>query len=151
MPQPIFDMVITGLASRAGAEAKLIQLKILGISEGVQIKTEDGKRFSILMASFAERAKADAALQAAASKGVRSAAIVQRLPAPEQATIEVRGGDAVMKPLTELATLHRASRQRCAMRQGVRREGLQRRSGRRYRQRQERRRGQVCRTRRRRH
>ena len=107
LPQPIFDIVITGLASRAAAEAKLAQLKIIGISEGVQIKAEDSKRFSILMASFAERAKADDALKAAAGKGVRSAVIAQRLPAPEQPTIEVRGGEAILKPLIELAALHK--------------------------------------------
>lgn len=107
MPQPVFDMVIAGLASRAVAEAKLVQLKSLGISEGLQIKAEDGKRFSVLMATFTERGAADEALKNAARKGVRSAVIVPRQTAPAQPAIEVRGGDAILKPLAELAALRK--------------------------------------------
>ncbi|CAG4884565.1 conserved protein of unknown function [Georgfuchsia toluolica] len=107
MPHPVFDMVIAGLASRAVAEAKLVQLKSLGISEALQVKTEDGKRFSVLMATFTERGAADEALKNVAQKGVRSAVIIQRQAALAQPAIEVRGGDAILKPLAELASLHR--------------------------------------------
>lgn len=104
MPRQVFDIVIAGLASRAAAETKLVELKKLGISDGVQIKAEDDKRFSVFMASFAERDAADDALKSVIQKGVRSAAVVQRQPAPEQSIIEVRGSDAALKPLTELVS-----------------------------------------------
>jgi hypothetical protein len=103
MPRPVFDIVIAGLVSRAAAETKLTELKKLGGGDGVQIKAEDDKRFSILMASFAERGAAEDALKSASKKGIRSAVIVHRQPALEQSTIEVHGSEVILKPLSELA------------------------------------------------
>lgn len=104
MPPPVFDMVMPGLASRAAAEIKLAQLKNLGISEGVQIKAENDNKFSVLMASFKERSAAEDALKNAATKGVRSAVIIER---PLPSTIEVRGVEAVLKPLEALVAVHK--------------------------------------------
>lgn len=108
MLQPAFDMIIAGLASRAAAETKLAQLKNLGISEGVQIKSVDDKHFLLLMASFKERSAAEDALKNVVKKGIRSAVIVERKAASAPSTIEIRGGDAILKPLAELASLNKS-------------------------------------------
>ncbi|MFY9328798.1 MAG: hypothetical protein WAO76_12415 [Georgfuchsia sp.] len=107
MPQKTFDLVITGIATRAAAEIKQAQLKNLGITEGVSIKTADDKQFEVLMASFKERSVADDALNDAAKKGVHSAVIVERMAVSAPATIEVRGDDTDQNLLTELASLHK--------------------------------------------
>lgn len=102
--QQVFDIVIPDLASRTAAELKLTELKKLGVGDGIQIRAEDNKHFSVYIATFAERNAAEEALKSAAKKGVRSAIIAQRQAAVQQSTIEVRGSDAILKPLAELAS-----------------------------------------------
>lgn len=106
-PQPVFEVVIAGLVSSTAADAKLAELNKLGAGAGAQIRLEDDKRFSVLLATFPERAAADEALKNAAKKGVRSAMIVPRQAAPTQSTIEVRGADISLKALDGLASSHK--------------------------------------------
>src|SRR5690606_5397258 len=91
------------LASRAAAETKLAELKRLGISDGVSIRAEDDKRFTVVIAKFAELGAADEAFKDATQKGVRSASLIQMQPEPRQAIIEVRGGEVDMELLSGLA------------------------------------------------
>lgn len=107
VPSPTFEMVVAGLASRGAAETKLAELKKFGIGDGVLVRPEDDKRFSVVVASYREKKAADDALKIAGGKGVRSAVIVQRQAAPERSMIEVRGNDASLKVLAELASAHK--------------------------------------------
>jgi hypothetical protein len=103
MPASVFDVAIIGLTNRADAEASLVELKKLGISEGAQIRAEDkDKRFSLVIASFAARGAAEKALNSAIQKGVLSAKLIERQPESEQSVIEVRGTDTTLLKLPEL-------------------------------------------------
>ena len=96
-----FDLAISGLASRVLAEAKLAELKRLGINDAVQIKVEEDKRFSLVIASFTERSAAEEALKTANKKGVVSAVVIEHKFAPEKSTIEIRGSESALKKLPE--------------------------------------------------
>ena len=101
IPPSSFDMAITGLASRPLAEAKLAELKKLGIKDGAQIKAEDDKHFSLVIASFTERPAGEEALKAINKKGVTAASLMERKPVPEKSMIEIRGSESALKKLSE--------------------------------------------------
>ena len=103
-----FDVAIVGLATRAAADTKLAELKKLGVADGVRIRADDDTRFSVLIASSADRKSADEALKEVAKKGVRSASVVERRPASEKSTIEVRGNESALQKLPELAAATKA-------------------------------------------
>lgn len=104
IPAPVFDIAITGLTSRTAAEAKIAELKKLGIGQPLQIQFGDDKHFSVSLGSFAEQHAADEALKNVTKLGIRSAVIVKRQPVPQQSIIEVRGNETTLKLLTDLAT-----------------------------------------------
>ena len=103
VPPPLFDIVITGLATRTAAETKVSELKKLGVANAVNIRADDDKHFSLLLDSFAERKAAEDALKSLGKKNVRSVTVIERKPGPEKSAIEVRGKEAVLKKLSELA------------------------------------------------
>ena len=101
----VFDLVIAGLVSHPLAETRLAEVKKLGFRESLQIRADDNNRFSLLIASYPERGVAEEALKAAVKKGVASVVVVERQPAPEKATIEVRGSENALKKLPEQIAL----------------------------------------------
>lgn len=103
-----FEIAISGLASRVQVDAKLVELKKRGVKEGAQIRSEEDKRYTLVIESFAERSAAEEALKTLAKKGLASAAIFERRPSPEKAMVEIRGSDAALKKLPEQIALFKS-------------------------------------------
>lgn len=98
--QQAWEVSIVGLASRAAAEAKLAELKKLGI-DNAHVAAGNDSAFTLLLASFQSEAAAHEQLQALTKKGIKSARVAVR-PPPDAVRLVVRGPDAALARLPDL-------------------------------------------------
>lgn len=108
-------VAIPGLASRAAAEKKKAELRQLGIDDTEIVEHGAPGTFAVSLGVFRNASLAEDYLQAAASKGVRSAKILSRELPPERYALELRGPAEILdKALPELmAPLAQASLTDC--------------------------------------
>jgi cell division septation protein DedD len=112
---PVFDVAIAGLASRAAAEAKLAELRKIGFKENLEIVAGADNHYSVLIASFPDKARAEEGFKSVTGRGVRSASLVVRQAQADKATVEVRGTPAALQKLPELmAAVKNATPASCA-------------------------------------
>lgn len=86
-----FDVAIIGLRGNEGAEAKLQELKKLGIDLPAKTVKETADRVSLVFITAPTEAEAKNFLGGLNAKGVRTARVV---PHPAQAQVEITGADA---------------------------------------------------------
>ncbi|GAB2181265.1 hypothetical protein DLREEDagrD3_14880 [Denitratisoma sp. agr-D3] len=97
-----YEVLIAALAGRDGVDAKLKELKALGITAQPRTVPDGPDKFALVFASHGSEAEAKSALQGLMEKGVRTARVVPRFGANALATVEVRNLDAAhLKDLKE--------------------------------------------------
>jgi hypothetical protein len=102
VPLPVFDVAIPGLASRAAADAKLAELRKIGFKENLEIVAGADNHYSVLIASFGDKAKAEESFKTVAGRGVHSASVIMRQSQAENATVEIRGMAVALQKMPEL-------------------------------------------------
>ena len=112
----VFEIIIGGLVSRAQVDSRLAELKRLGFEQGIAVRNSDDKHFSLLLASFGEKAAAEEAKTELTRKGVKSAQVVGQKSPPDMATLDVHGGNEALKKLSELVpALKKLNQEACAV------------------------------------
>lgn len=112
---PLYQITINGLPSRAAAEAKLAEVRALGIKSEVSHVNPAPGRYTLIFATFRNEAGAREYLADLAHRGVKSARIVTHHPSPQESWIEARGAEAGLVRLVELLkTLTGANLEECA-------------------------------------
>jgi len=115
MAPAVFDVVIASMANRSAAEAKLAELKKIGFKESMEVVAGADNHYVVLIASFADKAKAEESFKSVTGRGVRSASLIARQSQMDKATIEVRGMPAALQKLPELmAAVKNATPATCA-------------------------------------
>ncbi|MDD5250151.1 MAG: SPOR domain-containing protein [Rhodocyclaceae bacterium] len=102
MDEQTYWVNIPALASKAAADKKLAELKLLGITD-FHVMPGEGGSFVISLGVFRDQAGATQLLQGLAQKGVKSARLDTRTTPAATVRLEVRGGaDLIAKRLPEL-------------------------------------------------
>ncbi|MDR3298968.1 MAG: SPOR domain-containing protein [Candidatus Accumulibacter sp.] len=85
---------ISALKTRRDAEAKVAELRKLGVTEYFIMQEEGADSFAVSLGLFSTRAAAESALAALKGKGVRSAQLIERPRRPGLSQIEILGPEA---------------------------------------------------------
>ncbi|QDX81995.1 hypothetical protein B9N43_12495 [Denitratisoma sp. DHT3] len=99
---PMYQIAIDGLPGRAAAEAKLAEVRALGIKSEVSYVNPAPSRYALVFATFRSEAGAREYLADLAHRGVKSARIVTHPSSPQESRIEARGPEAGLARLAEL-------------------------------------------------
>lgn len=100
-PGGIYWVYIPPAPSKADAERKASELKRLKVPE-MFVMTEAGpQRFAISLGTFSTREAAESRLEELRGKGVRSAKVGERDIKAASASLEIRGGEALLEALRQ--------------------------------------------------
>ncbi len=98
--QQVWDVSITGLANRSAADAKLAELKKLGVADA-RVTAANNNTFTLLLATFQSEAAAQEQIQELIKKGVKSAKVAVRQPS-DIVRLVVRGSATALAALPDL-------------------------------------------------
>lgn len=98
-----YDVLIAALLGKEGAEAKLKEVKALGVATPVRTVPDGPEKFALVFATLPSETEARSLLQELMGKGVKTARVVARIPPTAPAQVEVRAADGgKVKDLKEL-------------------------------------------------
>jgi hypothetical protein len=99
--EPRYEVLIAALAGKEGVDAKLKELRGLGISNVPRAVADGPGKLALVFAEFSNEAAAKELLAGLVDKGVKSARVVNRTPSG-LSRAELRGPEAGLGKLSEL-------------------------------------------------
>jgi len=91
---PAYWVVMPGLATRALAERKIVELRQLGVNEGEIVEDATLGPFAVSLGVFRGQQTAEEYFQSLSRKGVRSARMARRDLPPERFAVELRAPES---------------------------------------------------------